>query len=182
MRSQKQVVSDIYMNRYATVTYIVPKDTKDDIYELTRNINIFEENDEKEVSNKHDDYYEPIIVSLKTPKFKTKSDLDFKTCFESLGFGDMFDNNIDSFHKAFLEEGSEGVRFYLQQAKQRNEIEFNEDGSIVKSLSMGAMGGDKSAAPFRDSLDVKLNQPFIYIIKDINGVPILVGHVDNPKY
>lgn len=174
--------SDIYMNNYATVTYIVPKDTKDDIYELTKNINIFEENDEKEVSNKHGDYYEPIIVDLKTPKFKTKSDLDFKTCFESLGFGDMFDNNIDSFHKAFLEEGSEGVRFYLQQAKQRNEIEFNEDGSIVKSLSMAAMGEDKSAAPFRDALDVKLNQPFIYIIKDINGVPILVGHVDNPKY
>lgn len=174
--------SDIYMNRYATVTYIIPKDTKDNIFDLTRNVNIFEENIEKEVSTKHDEYYEPIIVNLKTPKFKAKSDLNFRTCFESLGFGDMFDNTIDSFHKAFLEEGSEGVRFYLQQAKQRNEVEFNEDGSIVKSLSMGAMGGDRSAEPFRNALNVDLNQPFIYIIKDINGVPILVGHVDDPKY
>ena len=31
-----------------------------------------------------------------------------------------------------------------------------------------------------DTLDVKLNQPFIYIIRDINGTPIFVGHVDNP--
>jgi serine protease inhibitor len=41
--------------------------------------------------------------------------------------------------------------------------------------------GAGSAAPMKnDTLDVKLNQPFIYIIRDINGTPIFVGHVDNP--
>ena len=41
--------------------------------------------------------------------------------------------------------------------------------------------GAGSAAPMEnDTPDVKLNQPFIHIIRDINGTPIFVGHVDNP--
>ena len=32
-----------------------------------------------------------------------------------------------------------------------------------------------------ETLDVKLNQPFIYIIRDVNNTPVFIGHVDNPK-
>ena len=39
----------------------------------------------------------------------------------------------------------------------------------------------ESAMPIGNTLDVNLNQPFIYIIRDINDTPIFVGHVDNPK-
>ena len=58
---------------------------------------------------------------------------------------------------------------------------WNEDGTIVKSVSMVTFGAG-GAAPHTtmDTLDVELNQPFIYIIKDVNGVPIFVGHMDNP--
>lgn len=45
-----------------------------------------------------------------------------------------------------------------------------------------AIIGATSAAPITElnTLEVKLNQPFIYIIKDINDLPIFVGHIDNP--
>ena len=51
--------------------------------------------------------------------------------------------------------------------KQRNEVEFNEDGSIVKSVSMSGMSKGEAAPFIGDTLDVNLNQPFIYIIRDM---------------
>jgi hypothetical protein len=46
---------------------------------------------------------------------------------------------------------------------------------------MASFGNGGAAAPMNnDTLDVKLNQPVIYIIRDINGTPIFVAHVDNP--
>ena len=121
------------------------------------------------------------MVNLSTPKFLAKSDVDFQKSLENLGFGDIYTPNIDSFKNAFDDEKLDDYNIYLQKIKQKNEVEFNEDGSIVKSVTMASFGNGGKAAPMEnDTLNVKLNQPFIYIIRDINGTPIFVGHVDNP--
>ena len=171
-------VKDYYDSSFASITYIVPKKVDANIFELTKTANIFEEKEENKVlPEKYG-----IMVNLQTPKFKSKGDVNFENCFKNLGFGDMFDRAIDSFHNAFVGEVADTMNFYLQKIKQRNEVEFNEDGSIVKSVAMAGIGGDTAAVPVeRDTLDVKLDQPFIYIIRDINNVPIFVGHMDNPK-
>ena len=167
-----------YYYDMGTITYLIPKKTEDNIFTLTKNANIFEDNEENKVlASNHQ-----ITVSLQTPKFTNKADIDFFSCMENLGFGDMFDDQIDSLHGAFDLESTPSYNFYLQTLKQRNQVEFNEDGTIVKSVSMAATGG-KNGGSWKtfDTLDVKLNQPFIYIIKDANGTPIFVGHIDNPK-
>ena len=171
-------VKDYYYNGNASVTYLVPKKTEDDIFALTSAANIFQEDEDKKVTPEG---YGRITVNLKAPKFETEMEMDFSSCFESLGFGDIFDRNIDSFHGAFTGEEAEGYNFYLQKIKQKNSVGWNEDGTIVKSVSMATFGAG-AAAPHTamDTLDVELNQPFIYIIKDVNGVPIFVGHMDNP--
>ena len=167
---------DYYYGRYASITYLVPKDIDDNIFELTKTANIFEEDNSKAVlPEKHHE----IMVNLKLPKFKNKVDINMKDSLENLGFGDMFDSNYDSFGGAFITNSHENV--YLQNIKQRNEVEFNEDGTIVKSVSMASLGATKAMPMKLDTLDVSLNQPFIYIIRDINDVPIFVGHLDNPK-
>ena len=123
----------------------------------------------------------PIFVNLQTPKFNQVSDVDFKGAISSLGFADIFNNEIDSFSNAFNETDPSFKGLYLEQIKQRNEVVFNEDGSTIKSLSIAGFGPTGSApTPELDTLDVKLNQPFIYIIRDINNTPIFVGHLDNP--
>ena len=121
-------------------------------------------------------------MDLTTPKFNISKEIDFKTTLSSLGFEDIFKTNIDSFSNAFDIEKPSLINFYLQKIKQKNNIEFSEDGTIIKSLSMATIGAT-SAAPITElnTLEVKLNQPFIYIIKDINDLPIFVGHIDNPK-
>lgn len=161
------------------VTYIVPKEHEDDIYELTKGINIFEEDNDKFVTNEH----QYIMVNLKTPKFSLSCESSFIDALKNIGFEDIFNRNINSFNGAF-DHHVEGDNFYLQKMKQKNSAEFNEDGSIVKSLTMAVGGMARSAAMTSEAiktLDVSLDQPFIYIIRDINGLPIYVGHVDNPN-
>lgn len=171
-------IKDYYYQGVASVTYLVPKNVEDDIFALTKGSNIFLE---KEGNAVRKDGPGSIYVNLSMPKFKTTGDINFRPCFEKLGFEDIFDDQYDSFHNAFTGEKVAGYPIYVQQMKQRNEVEFNEDGSIVRSLTMGGWGAG-SAAPFTgDTLDVTLNQPFIYIIRDKNDVPIFVGHIDNPK-
>lgn len=171
-----------YYGASNSITYLIPKSTDDNIFELTKNVNIFEENPEKAVKSEdeYNNYW--LTVNLKTPKFKLKTDVDFKTSLASLGFIDMFNESIDSFKNAFNDNSLSVYNVFISVMKQRNEVEFNEDGTIVKSVSMSGFAKGESA-PFisNDTLDVNLNQPFIYIIRDINNIPIFVGHVDNPK-
>ena len=173
-------VKDYYYNLNANVTYLVPKKAEDNIFELTKDVNIFVDNDEYKVS--HDENYSYYMVNLKTPKFKLKNELNFKLCLNDLGFDDIFDPDIDSFHNAFNDANLDGFNIYVEKMKQKNEVEFNESGSIVKSVSMASMAKETAVGPLSDdTIDVNLNQPFIYIIKDRNDTPIFVGHVDNPK-
>ncbi len=65
----------------------------------------------------------------------------------------------------------EKYNIYLQNVKQRNEIDFNENGTIVRSLSTASFGAGSAGVTEMNTVEVKLNQPFIYIIKDINGSP-----------
>ena len=169
---------DYYYNSYANITYIIPKSERVNIYDLVRDVNIFEEKEENKIQLANQN---PIFVNLQTPKFNQVSDVDFKGAISSLGFADIFNNEIDSFSNVFNETDQSFKGLYLEQIKQRNEVVFNEDGSTIKSLSIAGFGPTGIAPiPELDTLDVKLNQPFIYIIRDINDTPIFVGHMDNP--
>lgn len=170
-------VKDYYANGAGSITYLVPASDEGDIFDLTKDVNIFNEDTTKKVvPNKKDE----IMVRLMAPKFKSKIDVDFKKCFEQLNMGNMFKYgaNLEWFNNAFSEDdiGS----FYMNAVKQRNEVEFNEDGTVVKSVTVAAVNGAKAAPPQLDTLTVKLDQPFIYIIRDANDVPIFVGNMDNP--
>ena len=177
---------DYYYGGNASVTYIIPKTTDVNIYELTKDANIFEEKEENKVFT-----YEPgeegftnpyFEVRLSTPKFKNSVAFNFNSTMADLGFGDMFIPDIDSFHSAFNDSRLNDVPVYLDILKQKNEVEFNEDGSIIKSITTGMAKAGDSMFRTDHVLEVKLNQPFIYIIRDINDAPIFVGHIDNPIY
>ena len=173
-------VTDYYSRGTASITYLIPKKVEDNIFELTKDANIFYEDETKLVKD-DSEFGNWYTVNLKTPKFTLKANLNFKDSLTSLGFGSMFSDQIDSFHNAFNDEKLDEFNLYVSVMKQRNEVEFNEDGSLVKSVSMAAISKAESAMPMNgDTLDVDLNQPFIYIIRDINDTPIFVGHVDNP--
>ena len=172
-------VTDYYTDKVASVTYLVPKKVEDNIYELTKGKNIFVDEEKSKVVNSNPK--ESIMVKLTTPKFSFKNDIDLKSSLGNLGFEDVFNRNINSFDKVIKENPTEKYNVYLQNIKQRNEIDFNENGTVVRSLTTASFGAGSAGSMEMNTVEVKLNQPFIYIIKDINGSPIFVGHVDNPK-
>ena len=49
---------------------------------------------------------------------------------------------------------------------------------MIKSVSYGA--GNKAESTL-DGYNIQLNKPFIYIIYDVNDVPIYVGNMVNPN-
>ena len=58
-------------------------------------------------------------------------------------------------------------------------IEFNEDGTTIKSITISSsLVYSKSAEP--QMLTIKLDKPFIYIIKDKNQLPLFIGYINDP--
>lgn len=176
-------VTDYFAIKTASITYFVPKDIEDNIFELTNDKNIFINEKDKFIPFPDKNHMEEsgswvnLKVNLTTPKFELKTDMDFEKPLKSLGLQNMFDRSQDSFGNAFTNMIKST---YMQGIKQRNEVEFNEDGATIKALVSATIGAGSAGPVEYDTLDVNLNQPFIYVIRDHHGLPIFVGHVDNP--
>ena len=69
-------------------------------------------------------------------------------------------------------------RSYIDYTKQKTVVSFDEDGTIVKSITFGNASGMDSYRG--NGYQVNLNQPFVYCIKDRSGLPLVLGAVNNP--
>lgn len=167
-------VYDAYRNGYS-VQYLVAKDDYK-IDEAIQNQDIFHEDEEKrltrEVSLEHVE--KDIFIDLTLPKLNMLESVDFKEILSELGLGDIFKPTFKNLDRVFSLKGD----FAIEKIMQKNQVTFNEEGTIVKSLSFAGAG---NAAPFDGkTLEVKLDHPYIYIIYDQNHLPLFVGHVDRP--
>lgn len=57
---------------------------------------------------------------------------------------------------------------------------MNEDGTIIKSISYAMVKTLGNEFLF-EGLEIKLDQPFIYIIRDKNKLPIFMGYIKDPN-
>lgn len=164
---EKYVAVTDYYNSSYSIQYFVPKDTKDNIFDILPNNFL----DKKEESNHY-------MVSLSLPKFAITSQCKLNEVVEKLGVTNPYVKYSNHLKRAFQDADSI-VYSYLVYTKQKTTVSFDEDGTVVKSItfSMGAAG---KAGPMRGGYEVKLNQPFVYCIRDGSGLPLLVGTVTNP--
>ena len=167
-------VYDKYTND-RKIIYIVPKNISDNIYELTKDVDILKDDESKLLVNK--ETLEPILIDLHLPKFNASYIIDFKETLSNMGLSKMYDSDSKSFNNAFTNLNDRSI--YLQSLMQKNEISFNEDGTTIKSVSFSLGAGAAGPMPELDTYIVKLNQPFIYVIYDNQDMPIFIGHVDN---
>ena len=161
-------VKDFYNYQYS-ITYLVPKKHNDSIYDLVKDKNIFEE-DEK----CHVDYQ---TIELHVPKFDITKMFDFEKLIKNLDMGEILHYPNASLNNMYGSSAPGPV--FLEMLKQKNSIKLNEDGTTIKSVTIGASGTAKGG--YGETLLVELDQPFIYIVKDSSGFPIYVGHMDNPN-
>ena len=151
------------------IKYIVPKSTSDNIFNLTDGVDIF--TDDSDVLHSDEG------IRCAVPKFATSSSLDFVDALTQLGYGSLFDSNIDSFGSIYEDDCV--LPIYLSTCQQKNQVAFTEDGTSITSVTWSGLAAG-SAAPIEGGIDVQLNQPFIYIIYDNNDLPLYVGNVTNP--
>ena len=115
-------------------------------------------------------------VKLSLPRFEASNFFSLKEGLSTLGLSKLFDENGNRLQGAFADMVDYS---YILDTKQKNTIRWDEDGAVAKTLtfSFGAAG---SAAPNKDGVyDIKLNQPFVYVLRDPNGLPLYLGRVDN---
>ena len=100
---------------------------------------------------------------------------------KKIGFEKLFNNNYSTINNQFIVQND--YNYYLDKLLQKNQVELNEDGTTIKSMTL-ASGGMmvKSASQKEWGVEIKLNQPFIYIIKDINHLPVFIGYIKEPNY
>ena len=69
----------------------------------------------------------------------------------------------------------------MNKVIQKNSIELNEDGTSIKSITFTQSGiYAKSGKEKEEELIIKIDKPFIYIIRDKNKLPIFIGYIDDP--
>lgn len=150
--------TDYYQNGIK-IKYLISKNN-DNIFDLVKNINIFEKKLEVQEA----------CINLSLPKFSNSYFLDFTSLLKDIMPKTFSENSLNN----VFNDTSAALQF----VKQKNEITFSEDGTTIKSVSFGA--GSKATAPI-EGYDIKLNKPFIYIIYDINDIPLFIGNMINPN-
>ena len=159
-------VTDYYNSSYS-IQYYVPKDIKDNIFDLLPN-NFLTET--KEVDR--------AMISLSLPKFQITSSCNLEGVVNSLGITNPYVKKSNHLRNAFAHP--EDIMWsYLTYTKQKTSVSFSEDGTVIKSIIM-SMGAAGAAAPGRNGYHIELNQPFVYCIKDSQGLPLLLGTIVNP--
>lgn len=169
---------DYYSAGTYSIKYIVPKSTNDNIYDLIKGKNILIDAEENKILPSSEVDF--LSIKLSVPKFESNMLVDFTKPLINLGMGELFDKNARCFNDAFVSLDNE-TSIYLDFIKQKNNISFNEDGTVIKSVTFSGLRATNAGPISVDTYEINLNQPFVYIIYDKDSIPIYLGHLDNPN-
>ena len=153
---------DYYKNGYK-IQYIYSKNKDVPLKEVINGVNYLVD-DESESKN--------VFIDLKVPKFTFENNNNLDEILRKTEIGDIYNENKNSFNEMVLDTGLENS--YLEFTKQQNKIEFNEDGTKIKTL-VSSMAAGGMAEPSQ-GYQITLDHEFYFIIKDINNIPIFMGN------
>ena len=171
---------DYYSNGYS-IQYLTPSEVGKDIFALLDGVNFFEEDPDKIYTKVHPSNPEGKIHNIQTvsfimPKFSFASLTDLTPKIKALGLSGFYDDLQNSLSGGIEFNPNGGAIAFTKQA---NSIEFSEDGTVAKSITFS--GGYGAAAPnvLANSLIITLDEAFVYVIRDPNGLPLFVGAFNN---
>jgi serine protease inhibitor len=161
---------DYYFNG-TSIEYFVPKKVEDSIFTIL---------EDKDFLNEDSSTATTGYVSLSLPKFSYDVNTDFSSTLNKIGLSSLSSSNKKPFNN-ILKTNPYNYSAYLGYVKQRNIVSFTEEGTTIKTGSVFAGFGAGSAAHESYGYDVKLNQPFVYVIRDSNNLPLYVGQFVSPN-
>lgn len=112
-------------------------------------------------------------VDISIPRFSTEYNLDLKQDLIKLGITDAFDIS-----KANFSNISEDL--YVNDALHKADIDFTEEG--IKAAAVTVITMDITSAIQQQPVEIDINKPFVYIIRDKNTNEIwFVGALYEPE-
>ena len=115
-------------------------------------------------------------VNLSLPKFDVSSDLDLLDTLAQLGMTDVLDSMKSDFTP--LTTANEGG-IALTQAKHAARVKIDEDGCEAAAYTILAPTETAIMLP-EEEIDFTLDEPFVFAITGIDGLPLFIGLVNQP--
>ena len=116
------------------------------------------------------------IVNLSLPKFDVSSDLDILDTLAQLGMTDVLDGTKSDFTPLAVTDDS----LALTQAKHAARVKIDEDGCEAAAYTILGVEATAMMGP-EDEIDFTLDNPFVFAITGIDGLPLFVGLVNQPN-
>jgi serine protease inhibitor len=111
-------------------------------------------------------------INLYVPKFDVQSKLDLKNGLKKMGVSDCFNSEKADFSPITDLQGEISQMLHGARAK------IDEDGIEAAAYTTALRSGSANIPV--DEIDFKLDRPFIFVIKGVDGLPLFVGTVNNP--
>lgn len=113
------------------------------------------------------------IVNLSLPKFDVSSDLDILDTLAQLGMTDVLDGIKSDFTPLTAANDS----LALTQAKHAARVKIDEDGCEAAAYTILSVC-ETAAMPPEEIVEFTLDEPFVFAITGIDGLPLFVGIVN----
>ncbi len=160
-----QAIELAYQGGNAAMDIIVPDEGKFNDFETTINSKKVDE-----ILNQ----LQPSDVNLSLPKFTYSSDFGLSDTLKSLGMTDAFDANKADF------SGMDGARdLFIGAVIHKAFVAVDEKGTEAAAATAVIM--QAMSAPMPPPVQLTVDRPFIFIIRDLSSKQILfIGRVENP--
>ena len=121
--------------------------------------------------------YEKGGIDVSIPKFSFEYDLSLKEDLKKLGIQDAFAEGVANFSNMAKE------RLFVKEALHKANIEFKENGIKAAAATALMMNMESMIIAPKEPLEVTIDKPFIFVIKDKNTSEIwFVGAMYEPVW
>ena len=149
---------------------MTPDEREGDIFSILKGKSFLQNDPEK--AYVAEGGYDEYLIEVGIPRFEASSSFSFVPALEKMGLGFLYDRDNPAFD-GIAQEAS----IFLVDTKQKNKVFWDEEGFRGKTVTFSMAAG--SAAPMPNGVRFTLDSPFVYVIKDPNGLPLYLGNVSS---
>ena len=118
-------------------------------------------------------------INLKLPKFEVEFDKSLNKTLQNMGLKLAFDSEKADF--TGLGYTDNGLPLYISLVRQKAVVKLDEEGTEAAAVTMVVMQECASAESTEKPIDVFFDEPFLYIIMDMESrTPLFMGIMDDP--
>lgn len=120
-----------------------------------------------------------LLVNVKLPKFEVSFDKMLNDSLINMGLADAFDKEKADFSS--LGTTDSGNPVYISLVRQKAVVKVDEEGTEAAAATEVAIMEACALLPENEPIDVFFDQPFLYLIMDMeNQLPLFMGIMNNP--